>query len=575
MATPSVHESSRSYVETTRDCRFNCRCARVRTRRCIRRKRGRCQSHLGGELVVAAPNRGCGVLSVISGDCSVPSDAFSPGSGGMTLDPVDADALSVVQEGAEVLPAFSTLSALSTLVLAAGAFQLGWHIGTTVNNKWLHLYGVGLGDTSGFSTGGGTMSVSAAKWVYRTTTVTCGTGCTFNNPAGWVLTYFQQYGNAWNMGYYPGCYGDTLCPGTTYWADQGVESIEAKAPHAVVYTMTGCSSCVIDGHVPAILEIPTQGMNHSVIADQPLQPYTGQSSDISSGWASPSTGAGVTSPAPGFNGTPQSPQPCVLISGTLTCLNGGSPSSAYSLPNEQGDGDPGYQDPATNLIRHVVDPSEWLHPPKSDDGTDFTGTGGPVFTMPDCTGMTTGDCEAAVESAVSATGAGFTTAFTEAAAATYNASLPNGALVSTNPSAGAAADPSAVELDVNESDPTSWCRGYANWPHYSTSTAGVGPGMLIKGQVLCPFTGTVDAQLELWICSAWPTGSDASSIGSDPNCSSMKTCPQTLIVVADKKTKPSDFVCATGKPEVAGSWYVGAISGAQILPDISEKTEGK
>jgi hypothetical protein len=103
------------------------------------------------------PTGGCGVLSVISGDCSVPSDAFSPGSGGMTLDPVDGDALSIVQEGAEVLPAFSTLSALSTLVLAAGAFQLGWHIGSTVNNKWLHLYGVGLGDTSGFSTGGGTM----------------------------------------------------------------------------------------------------------------------------------------------------------------------------------------------------------------------------------------------------------------------------------------------------------------------------------------------------------------------------------------------------------------------------------
>lgn len=65
--------------------------------------------------------------------------------------------------------------------------------------------------------------------------------------------------------------------------------------------------------------------------------------------------------------------------------------------------------------------------------------------------------------------------------------------------------------------------------------------------------GTEQAQLALWICSAWPAGTDAASIDADPNCGIMRTCTTTLSVVAYQKTSPDLFVCATGAREETGA----------------------
>jgi hypothetical protein len=148
--------------------------------------------------------------------------------------------------------------------------------------------------------------------------------------------------------------------------------------------------------------------------------------------------------------------------------------------------------------------------------------------------------------------------------------MADGALVGTTPAAGAAANPSAVTVTVNKQNPSSFCKGYANYPHDSQERTGVGPGMLIKGQVECPFTGTVTASLTLWICASKPTATDADGIGADPGCSVMRMCTKLLAVQAFRKTDPDDFVCATGQAPVSGSWYIGAIAGLPVMPNVSQ-----
>ena len=64
-----------------------------------------------------------------------------------SLDPIQQTSTAIETEAVGEVPLFSTVAALSTITLAATAFAAGWEIGSTANTKWLHIEGVGLGET--------------------------------------------------------------------------------------------------------------------------------------------------------------------------------------------------------------------------------------------------------------------------------------------------------------------------------------------------------------------------------------------------------------------------------------------
>jgi hypothetical protein len=510
----------------------------------------------------SGPSGGCPVLTVIVGDCSLPPDAFQTGTGGTVLDPVDASVLQDLQIGTEVVPDPWWVPGLGTVTLGATAFAAGYEIGSLINAKWLHIDGAGLGVTT----------PQLPNIVWRQTNSWPGSVV----PVGLLLAW----GNA-NSAWAPftdknyGCGSTAENPYVIAYGNNAAASV----PGAVKVTIPSTDplywlGCLASVHAPMYEVVVPKPQVRGVLRYGRLQPHTNQPGDYTSGWANPANGAGITSTAPAFNSGPANPQPCVYMSGSLVCLSGGTPNGPYTVPPQPSDGDTGYSDSNSNAIRHYIDPQHWAEPPKAPNGSEWTGTGGPEFTMPDCTGETVQACEADVVAAVAATRASFQPAFTEVAAPTYDPLLPQGSLVGTTPSAGAVSNPSSVQVIINQANPSGFCSGKAGYPHNSTSSAGVGPGMLIKGQVTCPFTGTVTVSLTLWKCSTKPSGTDAASIDGDPDCSVMKTCTALLPVQAYVETDPNDFVCATGEAPVGTSWYVGWIEGSQVLPNLSEIVPG-
>lgn len=513
----------------------------------------------------SGPSGGCPVLSLIIGDCSLPPDAFTAGSGGSTLDPVDGSVIEKLQEAAEVIPRPATIGPLQEIVLGVAAFQIGVEIGSTINHKWLHLAGIGLGDTLGVSTQGGTQSPSAFKWVYTTAAKTCGTGCTYANPAGWVLEYYTAYTNAWDDVYYPGCYGDTAC-GAEYWSDQGMEAVYTKTIGAAVYQQQGCPGCVLDGHTPAILEIPTPNMGDALLQDKPLQPYTGQTHSVSIGWANPTTGAGVTAPAPGFNAGPTDPQPCVTYSSTLTCLNGGSPSQNYTVSPQPTNGDPGFDDAVTNAIRHYIDPVYWAEPQKSPDGTYWATTGGPDITMPDCRGLAVANCSTAVDNALEAAGATSGAGYSVEVSATYDPTLPDGVVVSTTPTAGTFTDATAVTMETNESQSYQWCRAKADNYHLSGHT---GKMLAISYLARCDFSSPPLVSLSGigYACTSKPQKDlvqlESGAWGCVPEAENFDQ-----LVTAVFESRSPDNVYANGPTYDPTKWYIAVAFSSQPSPVV-------
>jgi hypothetical protein len=96
---------------------------------------------------------------VAGGDgVSITSYIEGGGSWGGNVAKIVDQSGTIETEAADVLPAFETVPGLQTMALGAVAFGFGWKIGSTINTKWLHLAGVGLGLKSGPATD--------AHWVY-------------------------------------------------------------------------------------------------------------------------------------------------------------------------------------------------------------------------------------------------------------------------------------------------------------------------------------------------------------------------------------------------------------------------
>lgn len=309
--------------------------------------------------------------------------------------------------------------------------------------------------------------------------------------------------------------------------------------------------------------IPKADIGEALRIDQPLQTYTGQPHSITTGWADPSSGAGVTQDAPAFNSGPSNPVPCVSISGVLTC--GTTPTNPYNVPPLNPD--PGYSDPDSNAFRHYVDPQNWAEPPKF--GGEWIGTGGPKITAPNCYGLTVSDCEAAIDSTIAATGATFHAAFPRMAAPTYDPSLGDGLVAGTDPAAGAIADPSSITLEINETGND--CRTRTDYPHQSVTVPA--SGMLVKGFVQCKtYVGPVTITTVLYECATEPSGDTYAVLHANLNCTEYAGSPTTINVPVTNEWFGKSLAF-TGKPRDASKWYIGVTFGSTAEPSSSQLIE--
>jgi|GEM_PF-5558928 len=350
-------------------------------------------------------------------------------------------------EGAEAVPAMSTVPWLVTLALGAGAFGAGWEIGSTLNNKWLHIAGVGITPSS--SVGAKYCQTLTGSWQSKTAGAS-GAGLPLEN--GYVLRVtcveFPVYGGTVTSETFGCSAGGTDGESLTYGTGAGGASRE---------TGTG-------GQCAAVVVSPAAASGAH--ADQPVQDYTGQAHVGTSGWANPATGGGISGPAPGFGSGPSSPSYCVTDSvGTSACdptsstglvepvrPKGGWPTSWQTPGNPTV---PKATSPEANQLRCALDAAHYTCPtPDGLGGWSDPGGAGVTWTMPACVGLTVAACEAAINAA--ADGANVTRpTYTELELDIAAADLTQaaGAVVITNPAGATVEQPgtttTTVTIDFN------------------------------------------------------------------------------------------------------------------------------
>jgi hypothetical protein len=327
---------------------------------------------------------------------------------------------------------------------------------------------------------------------------------------------------------------------------------------------SGCGG--INGKPGYSIFIPTTVAAEAMPIDIPLQAWTGpngQYADATSGWADPSSGAGVTTTAPPFNAG-GGPTPCVLVGSSIVC---GSATPTQSFQLNGFTADPTFQDPDTNAVRHWLDPNHWAKPTVSDDGAEFDGPGGPYFSMPDCVGLSVASCEAAVNDAIAATGAGYTGGFTVEPAPTYNPDVTVGAVVSTIAASSTSTDASSIVIEENETDPSDWCSSKTRNMHWSIS----GQTMVAKAIVNCPFTdAALPVTVAAWTCTSDPNpNTTVAGLEANSDCSYVVgPDARTMSVVANEWSNPTYIGSALSfTPNV---WYCAAIWGAQVKESTSQ-----
>jgi hypothetical protein len=259
-----------------------------------------------------------------------------------------------LEQAAEVLPKPQWVPALNTVVLGATAFAVGWKIGTTLNTKWLHIAGVGLGT---FETQSALKNV---KW----SRLEAGASCTQALGAGYYLHWYD--GTNWNCGATDPNSG-TNCPTPSTFSQQrwaNYLSMVASTPGETA--INGTSGCGAASYV--FKKTPAQ-YDDAFEMDQALQALIGQAFGIWTGWADPASGAGISKTAPNYGSGPTNPQPQA----------GPAQTTADGLP----DGD-------RNGVNCRLDHS-YDCPTASPDGTTWTDPGGKTFVLPAPLGTETYD----------------------------------------------------------------------------------------------------------------------------------------------------------------------------------------
>jgi hypothetical protein len=350
-------------------------------------------------------------------------------------------------QDAEVIPKYRWTPGLGTIALGAAAFGAGWIIGSTVNRKYLHVQGVGLGSTASYS--GALMSHPGAafSWVYQS-------GGT--PDAGWYLT-FHDTASGNHIGAWLTCNNVGNCDGLGVDGNPELAQIFKSGLNgdAGLARFAGVGP---NGDEFWERWIPEASMPAALVVDAPLQPYVSQPVTIGTQWANPANGDGVTHLAQP-NGTGlTNPTPCYTLAGASSCGTGdpGVTPNVLTWPHGFPNGDDGTDPDVNNLncqldARYVcpsVDPSD----PTRWDNTRLGGLA-TSWQLPSCEGLTVAACTTQIEQAADGANATRPT-ITELQLDNEGAVLtrPAGAVVSTSPNGGATiapASPGSVQLRTN------------------------------------------------------------------------------------------------------------------------------
>jgi hypothetical protein len=366
------------------------------------------------------------------------------------LPPEVSPAITEIEVGTKVLPALSLVSALRSISIGVGGFSAGWVIGSTLNEKWLHIAGVGLGTTAAVPSAN-----TNIKWVYENPNPLSGMTQTpqyvlsdgsagTRLPAGWYLFHDNA-----------GC-STTNVPFRILTNEEGgfssTPSCDQAAGAAAIPSM-GASGSFIDagwtsgsGTVrgqTSIYYIPQANMPSALVTDQPMQNYVGQPFTLTTAWPTPGAQGDVSDSTTSL-ATAGDPWSCVTQLSATRCINASTASTAFPAPTATGGpitipglpADPTYTDPGQNLVRCINAPSLFNCPTYS--GSTLTDPGGAKFIFPDLTGLSVIDAETQINSWF-ASSSWAAPAFTITTLSTGGAVItkPAGAVITTSPAGGA------------------------------------------------------------------------------------------------------------------------------------------
>jgi hypothetical protein len=444
-----------------------------------------------------------------------------------------------------LLPELELWPPFDLITLGTGAFTTGLLIGTALRHAWMHFDGSDLGTT--YSVGGNTPPL-------RIEACTATTGNCFGFlPHGPIWVY--EWGTGWSTVYY----------------DQ--TNAAGHAAYVVLHGLTaGTEVCIAHTSAPGggtecmYQRYLTKAQAEAALrADQPLQTLTSQPYSYSSGWRNPG-GCGDTSTACSYNTGPSNPTPCYLVSGVLQC--GGTLSNPLQVPGLPAD--PTYIDANSNQLRCQIDPSNWACPGVDSDN-EWSDTGGPKITMPDCYGLSVTDCESSIDSALAATGSSTTPAFSIATAPTYDSSIPTGYVQATVAAANTISSATSVTLQLNQTSPPKPCQSETDYPHESTTQASRGM-MLVKGRVMCPTSQLVDFNVTMWKCTSYPQPDLALLDSGAWGCQVISDQPWSIAVTAFAWSA-SKYSASSEGPQ-GGVFYIGATYGADVEESYSQIIDG-
>jgi hypothetical protein len=302
----------------------------------------------------------------------------------------------------------------------------------------------------------------------------------------------------------------------------------------------------------------------------------------SSCWANPSTGTGITSQADPYNCGQSTPNPqCLQESVILPCSSvsptGGPVGPAYGWPSPWPNDE--YANADANELRCELSPQTFGCPQAAADGSgESDSTGGPLITMPNCQGLTVGECEGEIDSALASAGSSTTAAFSTTVAPTYNPNIGAGLVQATIVAAGTVAAIDAVTIEINEPQSDGNCQSQTAYPH--TSTTQLGRGLVdAKGRVQCATDQTVTFNVELWKCTSRPDVSaspdeviDQLNTGAWGCDTSWPAGPFSVDVVAGAWSPQKPAFATEGPDQTA--YYIAATFGPGIDSSISQMIPG-
>lgn len=459
--------------------------------------------------IFAVPNAsadGTGSDPATSPSCYLPSGCGGTGTApsvgsGQTVPPNSgygavAFAVPLFGTGLGEIPLEPLVWGLGSVALGGAAFGVGWEIGSAIDHTWL----------DGLITDTGTFSVCGTwRWVEVS-----------GDPFGIGHSNYSYLhamcgpNNSDTFAASPHSSGVTDMAGYEFWHDVINYS---GLTHGTLYAV---SSTYCNGSSPCYMRADALSDILPLTGPYATEP-PGMGLTVTSGWADPSTGKGVTSQAWPYGSGPSTPageckQAGVLLPCSSVSPTGGPVQPAYGWPsgwptNSGGTLADGLGNPDINDIRCVISASFACPQPGVDPTTnDWGSSGGPKITMPDCTGISIADCEADVNAALATAGSSAEAGFDTTIAPTYDPNVPIGAVVATVPAANTQqSDVSSVELEENEEEqPAQFCSAHSDIYHPSQHNAG---NMLAVFYLkYCNFTSSPNVLLsaEAWNCTSKP-----------------------------------------------------------------------